>query len=370
MRASGAWLAGALTLATTAVAGVPPDGQFVPADTMNFARYTAAATALGDGSVLVYGPTYDADHYGASEPEFVEAGLIPGPRFAASLVRLPNGGALLIGGSSGDLRSVRYDAAERGWSWGPSMATARMYAQVSVLADGRVLVAGGYGADGVALATAELYDPATGAFMPTGSMPRGRQGGVAEDLPDGRVLIAGGAGVSGYGDPCAVVYTPASASFAAGPCFVAAPQGLYTPAAATLLDGRVLVWGGYVFTGPNTQQVSDDAELYDPRTSSWTPHLVGARADFTLTVVDDGRALAVGGRNDWGLPIAQTEVFDPDTETVRAGPALTTPRFGHTTTTLPGNRLLVAGGQVSSGQWSASAELYVGDILFSSTFDP
>jgi hypothetical protein len=359
----------AVSLSCSAMAGEPFDGEFVAAGDMNFARYTAAAATLSDGSILVYGPSYDADQYTPASG-FVEAGLIPGPRFAGHLVPLPDGGALLIGGSASDARTVRYDAAGRTWSWGPSMASARMYAQVAALTDGRVLVAGGYGANGTALATAEVYDPSTNAFTSTGSMPRARQGGVAERLADGRVLIAGGAGLSGYGDPCSMVYTPSSSTFSTGACFIAAQQGLYGPASATLHDGRVILWGGYVFTGSTTQRVSDDAEVYNPQTNSWTPYLVGSRADLTLTVLDDGSVLAVGGRNDWGVPIAQTQVFDPYTDTVHTGPALTMPRFGHTANALPGNRVLVAGGQVGGGQWSASAELYVGYTLFTGTFDP
>src|SRR4051794_38076688 len=51
-----------------------------------------------------------------------------------------------------------------------SMATARTQHTATLLPSGKVLVAGGIGPGGVTLATAELYDPATGAWAPTGSM--------------------------------------------------------------------------------------------------------------------------------------------------------------------------------------------------------
>jgi hypothetical protein len=60
-----------------------------------------------------------------------------------------------------------------------------------LIAGGRVLVAGGTNGS-MWLASAELYDPATGKFSPTGSMATARNGYTATLLADGRVLIAGG----------------------------------------------------------------------------------------------------------------------------------------------------------------------------------
>ena len=70
-----------------------------------------------------------------------------------------------------------------------SMATARSRQTASLLTNGRVLVAGGFGA----ISAAELFDadPATGSFSSTGSMGLGRSDRRATLLNDGRVLVTG-----------------------------------------------------------------------------------------------------------------------------------------------------------------------------------
>ena len=66
-------------------------------------------------------------------------------------------------------------------------------ATATLLQDGRVLVAGGeVESDGDASSAADLYNPTTGQWTPTGSMRTARRGHIATLLADGRVLVAGG----------------------------------------------------------------------------------------------------------------------------------------------------------------------------------
>src|SRR6185369_7779689 len=130
-----------------------------------------------------------------------------------------------------------------------------------------------------ALASAELYDPATGVWSMTGSMNVARSGGTstAVQLNDGRVLVTGGrADVTGdlFGATIASVasaqalnsaeiYDPASGTWS-----LTAPMGTarWGHIVSLLPDGRVLVAGG-VDRGVTTKS----AELYDPATNTWTP---------------------------------------------------------------------------------------------------
>ena len=95
---------------------------------------------------------------------------------------------------------------------------------LATLADGRVLITGGVGLDeqgyGTYLADAELFDPQTNTFAPTGPMTHGRDGNATiTPLLDGRVLVTGGIGQDAQGSNVALasaeVYDPATCTFAA-----------------------------------------------------------------------------------------------------------------------------------------------------------
>ena len=131
---------------------------------------------------------------------------------------LPGGRALVVGGFNGSgfhNTAEIFDAATDTFTPTASpLLTPREGAAVAPLPGGRVLVAGGATSGSVVLQSAEVFDPATGAFsaLPaTGntqlSVPR--VAGAAAPLPDGRVLITGGSTTGGALLPSAELFDPA-----------------------------------------------------------------------------------------------------------------------------------------------------------------
>ena len=108
----------------------------------------------------------------------------------------------------------------------------------------RVLVTGGANYADCALASAELYDPATGTWSVTGTLNAARGWHTATLLPNGDVLVAGACNdgiYCGSRNSCAELYNPATGTWRV-------TGELNTPRfyhAATLLpDGQVLIVGG------------------------------------------------------------------------------------------------------------------------------
>jgi hypothetical protein len=231
------------------------------------------------------------------------------------------------------------------WTATGSMATPRGGHTASVLADGKVLVAGSKG-----VASAELYDPATGTWSNTGSMAKARVNHTASVLAGGDVLVAGGDTVSPI-TAGAERYHPASGTWS-GTGSMATARVSHT--ASVLADGQVLAAGGLDAGGA----VLASAERYDPASGTWsnTGSLATARSDQTATVLGGGAVLVAGGFGAAGLPIAGAERYDPASGAWSNTGSLTTARGLHTASVLADGKVLVAAGDAHPA--TASAELY------------
>lgn len=188
-----------------------PDMRVIATGRLLAPRIQPSAAALPDGKVLILGGWVGGRVSAATEifdpatGQSVAGPAMAGPRNAPTVVPLADGRILIAGGYDG--RDVRADAeifdpaAGRMTSAGP-LAAARSGATGTLLADGRVLVAGGGRPDREprrALASAELFDPATGRFTPAGVMAQERYKHGAVRLANGDVLVVGGSDIRDYG---------------------------------------------------------------------------------------------------------------------------------------------------------------------------
>jgi WD40 repeat protein len=331
---------------------------------MTVARNGQTATLLLDGRVLIAGGSGDdtAELYDPKTGTFSSTGPMNVARVRGQTATLLQDGRVLIAGGSDNslaqnaLASAElYDPKTGEFVLTGSMAHARAGHTATLLLDGRVLIVGDSDRSFEARPSAELYDPTTGGFVPTGSPINLRDGHAATLLQDGRVLILGGTGTGAYNDP-----TPASAELYDPTTGKFNPTGSMTTRrwsglTATLLkDGRALIDGG---NGSGIQEVPlASAELYDPKTGRFTTtgSMAVARDTQSATLLLNDRVLVVGGDD------RTAELYDAETDKFSKTGSTIMSRGGQSATLLLDGCVLVAGGWdgVSLQAGSVSAELY------------
>jgi hypothetical protein len=185
------------------------------------------------------------------------------------------------------------------------MAAARFEPSGTLLSDGRVLIAGGFGGAGAPggsggiqynpLASTESYDPAVGAFSATGQIVNARADHVAVRLDDGTVLVAGGLGGPTGSESVATAerFDPTTGRWKQLSLMTRARAGA---SAALLANGRVLVAGGESVER-GVRNSLDSAELFDPSTSAWLPAgtMSCPRSGLGAVTLSDGSVLEVAG---------------------------------------------------------------------------
>jgi len=370
-----------------------PGRPWVPSGSLASLPWSVgAAVPLRDGGALVFGLEGTvAERWNPATATWRQAAALPAARRDFAAVALRDGGILVTGGlDTHDMNrwqayssSYVYDPSTTAGSWTKVglLGTARVSPAAAVLPDGRVLVAGGAYKDGpawdytgssgitlavagstmpgegtggggrfddvappsvgVALATAELFDPSTGRWSPTGSMRFARAGAAAATLSDGRILVVGpSSSGNGSGDArmdprvygTAEVYDPATGHFSL--------VGSLPP-----IDRAAIAAAGV------------NVPTSDP---SWTQ-------TGTLVALPDGGALLVGHSDEWKHEGSVTRTFRFDAPTGswhQVGPASAgvndwkaetwrqTPGVdlaGAFAAALPSGLVLVAGGTLYNG---------------------
>jgi N-acetylneuraminic acid mutarotase len=273
------------------------------AGTLRFPRYFHRAIGLQDGKVLVVGGVTDsgsstetAEIYDPATNTWSDAASMSIDRYAHQLTLLSDGRVLASGGQGGGLPAMAtaeiYDPQRNQWQPAGSMASPRSAAGAALLPDGRVLVAGGYnGMD--YLSSAEIYSPATNTWSSAASMSVTHYTPGAVTLPDGRVLVVGGTDSL----PGAEIFDPASGTWSPTPDMVYVPRYFFET--IPLADGRVMVVGGVGSVG-----MLDGVEIFDTGLGLWMPVNSMTMSRYLAAAVEllDGQILVAGGfaRNIYG----------------------------------------------------------------------
>lgn len=251
----------------------PRTNSFRTVGKMSSARLAHRATLLPDGNVLITGGQDErenklasAELYDPTTDTFRPINAMNARRADHTATRLKNGLVLLVGGSTrtrpdeGPQASAElYDPAKKSFVLTGAMTTARYKHSAALLPDGRVLILGGSDARMWAgrYASAEIYDPMSGKFTASANLQTARYKirDAVVALPNGKILVAGGGARPEVFDPATGIFAPVAGSLSVT---------RYYATATLLLNGEVLILGGYLGDGQGKMAADLSAWLYKP----------------------------------------------------------------------------------------------------------
>jgi plastocyanin/N-acetylneuraminic acid mutarotase len=343
-------------------------GAWIETEAMTSARRDPPIALLTDGHVIAIGG--DVEGSGASSVENYDpetnawsAGIDTGTaRMSHSATTLLSGDVLIAGGESSPGQIVgsaqRLDRQQGNWGSVGAMGLVRRDHSATLLQDGNVLVAGGetkvFNTISVT-ASAEVYDAASDAWSGVDAMGAPRIGHAAVRLLDGRVLVIGGYdGASALAS--AEAFDPGTGAWNS---VEPMPEARSGHTAVLLDDGRVLVAGGDDGAGG---AALTGALIYDPPSDAWSSvdDMHTGRARHVAVMLDDGRVLVAGG-DDGGVATSTAEIFDPAAGTWQTAEPMHAARTGHSGLRLLDGRVIVVGG--SEDVAAADAEIYAAGAM-------
>lgn len=297
----------------------PMTGAFISTGQTATPRQNQTATLLNDGTVLIAGGNNGTSTLNTAEL-FVPAlttstgvftpvqATLTTPREGQTATLLPNGKVLIAGGSNGGVALASaelFDPGTKAFTATTPMRTPRTNHTATLLADGTVLIVGGANGQ-AAVAGAELFDSSLnggmGGFRPTGSLLTARFGHTATLLSTGSVLIAGGStGMAVLNT--AEIYDPPTGTFRPTTNNMSSARIFHT--ATRLNSNRVLLAGG-----SNGVGVLNSADIFDPTTGLFSPApdtLNIGREHHAAALLNDGRVVLIGGDNG-AMPLPSAEV--------------------------------------------------------------
>jgi hypothetical protein len=292
----------------------PAPGKFQSTGEMSLGRVSQTAVLLRSGKVLIAGGWIGhgcTDSVEVYDPTTGKFSALPAkmttPRGDARATLLATGDVLITGGadhdSPGGITSAEvFRIADMSFHAIQPMHFARVSHTATLLQDGRVLIAGGRGAN--VNAAAEIYDPKTERFTLTGSLTAARYKHTAGLLRDGRVLVAGGSDERDWSGnlSSAEIYDPKTGKFSAAPSLISARFKL--PEEAVMLEsGNLVIAGG-----------SRKVELFDPTAGKFTAvagEISGPWHFMSETRLKDGSILLAGGYANDDRATAQTWMYKP-----------------------------------------------------------
>lgn len=324
---------------------------------LSVGRHAPSVAAVSPGKILVAGGD-DFTKGLASSAELVEpmsskftatGGLEVARKWSAVALVDPTH-VMVSGGNAGASGAVAvteiYDVAAAKFARTGNMGEAREAHTLTALKDGRLVAVGGF-KDTTYSATAEAFDSKAGTFAPiTSKMSTPRAFHVAGVADSGTTaFFAGGATAADKETATIETFDVAKSTFSVGPTTLLHPARAL--ATARLPNGSWLITGG----SNVTDKTLSDAQTYEPNSGNVTKvsPMGTRRSGHTLTVLADGRILAIGGYSDGTTPAKATnvmEVFDPSTGTWEQLPVgLASPRLDHAAVLLPDCRVAVIGGE-------------------------